>query len=140
MDHPNLSLLGCAIKEKISSLLPRLGFKSEFSVSNCWININGKNHFNRPHTHGFSTLAGVFYITAPKNSGRLILRNPIQAHGFCVDEKFVDSWNEFNSRTWEIEPEINKLVIWPSWVDHYTLPNLSDEDRISLAFNVSIYE
>jgi len=140
IDHPNLTLLSQSLKEKISNLLPRLGLKVDFSITNCWININGKNDFNRPHVHGFSTLAGVFYIEAPANSGRLILRNPVPAHGFCIDEKFVSSWNEFNSITWEIEPEINKLIIWPAWLDHYTLPNCSDSDRISIAFNISIYE
>jgi uncharacterized protein (TIGR02466 family) len=140
IDRPELSLLSRELKERISNLLPRLGFRVDFSITNCWININGKNDFNRPHVHGFSTLAGVFYIKAPKDCGRLILRNPIPAHGFCIDEKFISTWNEFNSITWEIEPEVNKLVIWPAWIDHYTLPNLSGEDRISIAFNISIYE
>jgi uncharacterized protein (TIGR02466 family) len=140
IDHPELSQVGSKIKQKISNLLPKIGFNNNFTITNCWININEKDHFNIPHTHGFSTLAGVFYISAPTNGGRLILRNPVTAHDFCINKKTVATWNEFNSSTWEIEPEVNKLVIWPSWIDHYTLPNMSNEHRISLAFNVSVNE
>jgi uncharacterized protein (TIGR02466 family) len=138
IDHPELAQLGTVIKQKISDLLPKIGFNNNFTITNCWININEIGHFNIPHTHGFSTLAGVFYITAPSEGGKLILRNPVAAHDFCVNKKTVSDWNEFNSPTWEIEPEINKLVIWPSWIDHYTLPNTSNESRISLAFNISV--
>lgn len=128
------------INEQIKKLLPALGFKNNYVITNCWININGKNDFNKPHMHGGSVLAAVFYVTAPANAGRLVLRNPTQNHHFCIDAKIVDRWNELNSFTWEVEPEVGKLIIFPAWVDHYTLPNQSDEDRISLAFNISLYE
>ena len=137
-DQPELGILSKKITEKLTDLLPNLGIKTKFEVTNCWFNINGEHDFNLPHVHGFSTLAGIFYISAPANSGKLILRNPIAGHGFCIDGSFVENWNEFNSSTWEIEPEVNKLVIWPAWIDHYTLPNQSKNDRISLAFNISI--
>jgi uncharacterized protein (TIGR02466 family) len=138
IDHPGLTQLRTAINQRISELLPKLGFNNNFTITNCWININEKDHFNIPHTHGFSTLAGVFYVTAPAGGGRLILRNPVNAHDFCINKKTVVNWNEFNSPTWEIEPEVNKLVIWPSWIDHYTLPNTSNDPRISIAFNISV--
>ena len=115
-----------------------IGLENNFAVTNYWLNVNGTGDFNRPHYHGFSTLSGIFYISTPTDCGKLVLRNPTNAHGFCIDAKFVSEWNGFNSFTWEIEPEPNKLLIWPAWVDHYTLPNNSTEDRISIAFNVSV--
>ena len=96
IDHPELAHLGTAIIERISDLLPKIGFNNNFTITNCWININEKDHFNIPHTHGFSTLAGVFYVTAPAGSGRLVLRNPVDAHDFCINKKTVANWNEFN--------------------------------------------
>lgn len=139
LNHPELQEIASALNLRMNQLLPDLGFKNKYSVTNSWININGKNDFNRPHLHGASTLAAVFYVTAPPDSGRLVLRNPTQNHVFCIDEKFVEEWNEINSFTWEIEPEIGKLVIFPAWIDHYTMPNLTDDDRISLAFNILIH-
>lgn len=127
-----------AVTNKISEILKHLGLTKDFIISNYWLNINGKGDFNRPHRHGFSTLSGVFYVSAPINSGKLVLRNPNHAHGFCIDEKIVTQWNQFNSFTWEIEPEPNKFLVWPSWIDHYTLPNNSDQDRISIAFNILV--
>ena len=130
--------LRAVINNKIVEILKNLGLTNEFTISNYWLNVNGKGDFNRPHRHGFSTLSGVIYISAPPNSGKLVLRNPNHAHGFCIDEKIVTDWNQFNSFTWEIEPEPNKMLVWPAWIDHYTLPNNSNEDRISLAFNILV--
>ena len=126
------------ITDKISEVLINTGLTKKFIISNYWLYVNGKGDFNRPHIHGFSTISGVFYISAPLNSGKLVLRNPNFAHGFAIDAKIVTDWNPFNSYTWEVEPEPNKLLMWPSWIDHYTLPNNSDEDRISLAFNILV--
>jgi uncharacterized protein (TIGR02466 family) len=138
LDATNTAEFRDRVTDKISEVLKNLGLTKEFVISNYWININGKGDFNRPHRHGFSTISGVFYVSAPPNSGKLVLRNPNHAHGFCIDEKIVTDWNQFNSFTWEIEPEPNKLLLWPAWVDHYTLPNNSDESRISIAFNVLV--
>ncbi len=128
-----------AINREISKLLETQGLSTNFKISNYWLNVNNRGDFNRPHSHGFSTLAGVFYIKAPLGSGKLVLRNPIQAHGFCIDEKFIKNWNAFNSITWEIEPEENKLLLWPAWIDHYTFPNTTNDERISIAFNVDVF-
>ena len=40
-------------------------------------------------------------------------------------------------RSAKMEPEDNKLILFPSWLEHDVEPSKSDEDRISIAFNVS---
>ena len=37
-----------------------------------------------------------------------------------------------------ISPKENMLIVFPSWVPHAVEINLSDEDRISLAFNFKL--
>jgi uncharacterized protein (TIGR02466 family) len=129
-----------AVATNIAEMLKKIGLADKFTITNYWLNVNGTGDFNRPHYHGFSTISGIFYIETPLDCGKLVLRNPSNAHGFCIDAKFVTEWNPFNSFTWEIEPEPNKLLMWPAWIDHYTLPNNSKEDRISIAFNVSVFD
>ena len=36
-----------------------------------------------------------------------------------------------------IEPQEGMIMFFPSWLEHDVEPSKSDEDRISIAFNVS---
>lgn len=47
------------------------------------------------------------------------------------------NWNEYNSVTWTIKPQINKLIIFPAWLLHYVVGN-NISDRISIAFNFKL--
>ena len=96
------------------------------TINGMWANINNYKDCNGQHRHG-GTLAGVFYCSVPKNSGRLVLVDPrnIGVH---------DAPN--NARNFPVNPEPLSLIIFPSWLDHYVEPNMSNEPRISLSFNI----
>ena len=49
--------------------------------------------------------------------------------------KEINSYNEYNSSTWKIEPEKNLCVLFPSYLNHYVEPNLNKKERISISFN-----
>lgn len=113
--------------------------------SNFWINISGKYHYNRLHSHNGSFISGVYYIKVPKNSGAIAFENP--AHMFIENtfKKFDNwtfengnDWNNYNSPEWRIEPLKGQLLMFPSYLRHYVEQNKSDEDRISLSFNILI--
>ncbi len=40
----------------------------------------------------------------------------------------------------EITPQVGHLVIFPSWLNHYTTPNTSEDVRISISGNLKIQE
>jgi uncharacterized protein (TIGR02466 family) len=99
----------------------------QVKITEMWGNINYKNCYNGAHTHG-GELSGVFYLKVPKNSGKLILCNP----AVRSDGKFLRANN------FAVEPDSLALIMFPSWLEHYVDPNLSEEERISLSFNFSI--
>lgn len=107
---------------------------SEFNFGQClvevkemWGNINYKNCYNGNHTHG-GILSGVVYAQVPKNSGKLILCNPaVRSDGHLI-----------RNSLFEIQPEPLACIIFPSWLEHFVEPNMSDEDRISISFNVGV--
>ena len=49
---------------------------SEPFLGNMWANINPPGGYNRPHLHPNSHFSGVYYIKAPKNSGKLSCNDP----------------------------------------------------------------
>ena len=45
--------------------------------------------------------------------------------------------NQYNSELWWWLPsEEGRLYIFPSWIKHLVEPNMSDEERISISFNI----
>ena len=112
--------------------------KSVF-LNNAWININQKNDLNQVHTHPNNILSGVYYVKTPEKCGNIIFRHP----GFDMMERdwediVSDSdHNVYNSDTWWLPAKANTLYIFPSWIKHLVGPNMSDDERISISFNIA---
>ena len=107
-----------------------------------WININPPGSHNRTHLHPNSDLAGVFWIKLPPHSGRLEFTNP---YGY----QYSNVYTQFNQKLRDdlsIHPSIvcdpveGKVVLFPSYVFHRVEENESDEDRISVSFNLLVGE
>jgi uncharacterized protein (TIGR02466 family) len=136
--------LNDTIHSNIRSLFSSLSLKLDFFVTNLWININGKNDYNIIHTHPGSFLSGILYIKAPKNSGSVVFYDPT----IRVREGYNEYWHlkvgedlpgdHIFAESWEYQPEKNLLFLFPSWLEHYVKRNESDEERISIAFNIGV--
>ena len=113
-----------------------LKINSKLSLNNIWININKFKDFNITHKHPFSKLSGVFYVKIPKNSGDLLFVNETEIDCFVKDKDIIE-YNNYNCSTWSVKPEENVLYLFPSWLNHYVKPNLSNEKRISISFNLT---
>jgi uncharacterized protein (TIGR02466 family) len=100
-----------------------------------WLNKNQKGTAHYRHYHVNSILSGVFYFTedpAPitfhneKNFSYLPLKwNPVR-------------YNQFNSTKSDAQVKKDILLIFPSFVEHSVMPNISNDPRISLSFNTWI--
>tara|TARA_Y100000004_G_scaffold79113_1_gene88947 strand:+ start:83 stop:685 length:603 start_codon:yes stop_codon:yes gene_type:complete len=107
-------------------------------LDNAWININSKGDSNFPHDHPGSIVSGVYYVRLPENSGRLVFQNP---SGKLISTYWnmrggPNEWNRANSEVWSLDSSEDTLLIFPSWLDHFVQASESDEDRISISFNV----
>jgi len=103
-----------------------------------WININGKGHYNTLHNHPGCIMSGIFWVKAPENCGKLGFQNP---HSFAesrlIESADVDVKKRLNYHyAFEFAPQEGILVMFPSHLMHLVEPNESDEDRISIAFNL----
>ena len=139
-DESILKPLTDKINSKRQDIIEFFGLNNNINIviQNYWINVNQKNNFNRPHVHPFSLMAGVYYVKVPENSGRLVFENPIQQHDFVIKSNMIKEFNLVNAGYWCAEPKENDLIMFPSWLKHYVEPSESDEERISIAFNLEI--
>ena len=92
-------------------------------VSEMWGNISYFTNSNALHTHSLigynsSSLSGILYLNTPPNNGDLIICNPLN-----INDHFP------------ITPKEKDLILFPNYLPHSVDPNLSQEDRISIAFN-----
>jgi uncharacterized protein (TIGR02466 family) len=103
---------------------------------NDWVNINRKGDYNCRHVHLCNNvfLSGVYYVKVPENSGNIrfwdprgILHHRLPEHDYYFDDCQYQ-W---------IVPKAGLLLFFPTWLEHEVEPNESDEDRISISFNLS---
>ena len=114
------------------------------SMSNMWININGRGAYNHMHIHGGSMFSGVFYVKVPSCCcGELKFLRPLEYQAmkeyWGCNENFDRYDKDYNNLDHFIPPENNKLVMFPSWMQHSVDANASDHDRISISFNIFIF-
>lgn len=138
--NEQIQLLVDSITQRISILKSRLGFKDDVKIylNNLWININQKSSFNRPHVHPGSVLSGTYYVDCDTNSGNIVFKHPSMGHQYTIKDGAVSEFTEYNAAHWSVLPEIGKLIVFPSWLEHYVEPNVSERERISIAFNIEI--
>jgi uncharacterized protein (TIGR02466 family) len=84
------------------------------------------------HIHAGGWLSGVYYVTVPKTSydelrsGCLVL-GALELKGQSVDPPWGIR---------DIRPAPGRLVLFPSYVPHATIPTKSTDARICIAFDV----
>tara|TARA_B100001996_G_scaffold207005_1_gene158698 strand:- start:999 stop:1685 length:687 start_codon:yes stop_codon:yes gene_type:complete len=121
------------------------GFRDyTLKLSNMWMNINKKGDSNHIHTHSGSMFAGVYYAKVPNCCcGELKFHRPMQDQ--CIkeywgcNENFDRHEEAMNFVEWYVQPKENTMVIFPSWLMHSVDKSASDDDRISLSFNMHVF-
>jgi uncharacterized protein (TIGR02466 family) len=109
-------------------------------ISNLWININKRGDSNLLHTHPGSVLAGVYYLKVPECCmGPLTLLRDFreqQMKECWGNASNFERWEGINVNEYDIYPEDDKMILFPSWVPHAVGKSNSDDDRISISFNI----
>ena len=89
-----------------------------------------------PHTHPNSDFACVFYVKCDKNA-EISFDNPDIMRTW-VPMNFK-SFNTNTSPMYSYQPKTNDFLMFPAHLSHKVQVNTTDEDRISLSFNLTIY-
>jgi uncharacterized protein (TIGR02466 family) len=112
----------------------------EFYVTNSWINIHRRGQSAGAHTHHNSLISGVLYLDVNERSGDLVFHrdgNSLVPFPPALDLD-MEAFNIYNCKSWGHTPKNNDVCLFPSVLMHSVDPNLSDEERRCLAFNVFV--
>ena len=143
---PNLDLNNKEIKIFFQTISPAIKDVSEdmcwnlknnqVRVTNCWSIINKKFASNAGHIHANSLISSAYYIRASEDSGKIIFDDP--RPGATIKKgpyKSLSPWNEGNV---SIQPKEGLLIMFPSYLVHHVQPNMSNQERIILSFNLDV--
>jgi uncharacterized protein (TIGR02466 family) len=109
--------------------------KTNLRIKNMWAIVNGHKDFNVPHYHPHALFSGAFYLSFPKNAGNIIFQHP---SNFMCDWDLLkkETYNEYNSSSWRYEVKEKDIFLFPNWLWHKVMPNLSKQKRVVISFNI----
>lgn len=126
-------------KEMITAMITQHDKIIEYDgkLQNSWFNIGQPGSFQFDHHHhgwqGHNALSGVYYFKVPKDSGAIMFKSPIEHLTLCNR-----LWNIGIQSHFELVPSEGSVVIFPSFLNHKVGINESNEERISISFNIEL--
>lgn len=117
----------------VNEYLNSIGWQgdSEFVIKNSWINLTDKGNSHGHHCHPGYTISGTYYFRVSEEQGCISFNNPNPAMMHC---QFPQS--QASPQTVDIVPDDGDILLFPSWLMHTTRVNESNEQRVSVAFNL----
>lgn len=134
---PELAELFAQVRKRLDEVHRAFEFNPAMRqvITEAWININQKGHFNYSHDHPGSLFSAVYYVKGGPDKGELEFKTPITPHTYTISNDIVANFNNFTGHAMVIPPVTGDLLIFPSWILHRVNISRSEEDRISIAFN-----
>ena len=102
----------------------------KFNVEGWWYNINGQGDWNSPHTHPNVNMALVLYVTDSDGLLTFMNTHPMR----LIDDQAYGGAGDYAA----MKANKGDIIMFPSDLVHYVLPNPRKEDRISISMNISI--
>jgi len=107
-----------------------------------WANVNRNGDYHDPHNHPYSYLSGTYYVKVPGDGPKRHQRSDVRPNRIT----FHDPRGAFNMQAiggdpyvdpeFTVLPHPGLLMLWPGALMHFVHPNLSDQKRVSISFNI----
>lgn len=130
---PELAALYVAFQHCIDTYSQELGLAAN-RIASSWMNILHKGGSVDIHRHHDSIISGAFYPHVHPNSASLIFVSPLDGYRMMDSTRFTTYTSSYVSNAHLVSSETGKLVLFPSWLQHY-VPQNESELRITLSFN-----
>jgi len=103
-------------------------------IENSWLNISKPHGFQFTHSHEPSMVSGVYYHKTSGKDGNIVFESP---NVYFTAYDFPNNSAEC-SQVAEYAPIAGRLLLFPSWLRHLVDVNRTNEERISLSFNLRL--
>ncbi|WP_265563383.1 TIGR02466 family protein [Sphingomicrobium arenosum] len=119
---------------------PGVSFEALRLECDGWVNVNPAGGYNIPHDHPGSFWSGAYYLHNPQKSAD---KNPNSGAIEFIDHRSAPAGQGLVKapvlRGIEtLHPQEGTLLVFPSNAKHWVHPNLSEEERVTVAFNARV--
>jgi uncharacterized protein (TIGR02466 family) len=122
------------LRNQVGAICSRVFQVKGARIHQMWACINKKHDQNLIHSHTNNyDLSGVYYLAVPRDSGEIVFRDPRPGANNAPNRLFKDDGDSEH-----FAPAGGLILMFPSYLEHFVLPNRSDGDRISMSFNLTL--
>jgi uncharacterized protein (TIGR02466 family) len=111
----------------------RIGYDA-FEITGCWANVLAKGAAHRAHSHPNNFLSGVYYVQTHPGTDTINFHDP-RNQTSIIRPPVVELTGE-NTDQVVVRVKNGTLLIFPSYLLHSVDANMSEEERISISFNI----
>jgi uncharacterized protein (TIGR02466 family) len=144
VDNPGITWLRQCIHKTATDYCQRAGMDYSIDWSlHGWANINRLGDYHDPHNHPHAYLSGTYYVRVPFS--RATRHNRADVRPSCItfyDPRVTNMTairdDPQSEPEFTVAPAAGMILLWPAFLMHFVHPNLSEEARISVSFNLMV--
>jgi uncharacterized protein (TIGR02466 family) len=103
----------------------------QYEITQSWLTLSTNRDYAHIHNHGASHVSGCYYIKTNGLDGEFMI--PCTQTPLETNRVFANA-----SRTTAIQPKVGKMLLFPGWMNHGVGTNCTDNERVSLSFNIQL--
>lgn len=104
------------------------------AMTDCWVNVMGRQVVHGLHLHPLATLSGTYYVQTPRGCSGLKVEDPRLDRFMAAPPRRSDGRAE--NQPWVTIPaQAGHVVLFESWLRHEVPPNPAAGERVSISFN-----
>lgn len=126
------------IENAVSDVHRQSGLGGELEFTRSWANINRKYSYHEEHHHCPNIWSGVYYVQAADNDATISFMNMNILNSSWPYKAKKLYQNDINSSQTVCKASTGMLLIFPSYLRHKVDQHMSDNERISIAFNMDL--
>ena len=131
IEEHNLVCFKSFIKKSVNTYLNACcGHAMEYEIIQSWMTKTVNGEITTVHNHGMFDIAGVYYYQTNGADGTIKFLNPNSA--LTASQSFIREYKV------GIQPKQGLLILFPAWLNHTVEMNATNNERMSLAFNINI--
>lgn len=127
--------LASCVRDVAKSILRflRIGYEP-FEITGCWATVLAKGAAHKAHTHPNNFLSGVYYVRTRPGTDTINFHDP--RNQTAVIRPPVAELTAENTDQVVVKVTNGTLLMFPSYLEHSVDANASEDERISISFNL----
>jgi uncharacterized protein (TIGR02466 family) len=106
------------------------GIEKTLIRTESWVNYQNKYQYQNKHRHDWHDVSACYYVQATPDDGAFRAYPENEGMGIWCKNHAMEAMH-----TVVYKPTTGLLLAFPSWMQHSSSQNMTDNTRISIAFN-----